>query len=63
MLARTIGGNRRGEAPPVKWSAKLGRFAGIDVYVHATFLLLLAWVGYSAWTSTGTPPACCRPRR
>ncbi len=38
----------------MKWSAKLGRFAGIDVYVHASFLLLLAWVGYSAWTSTGT---------
>lgn len=31
------------------WSAKLGRFAGIDVYVHATFLLLLAWVAWRAW--------------
>ncbi|MDB5351466.1 MAG: Peptidase [Planctomycetota bacterium] len=25
------------------WSWRLGRIAGIDVYVHATFLLLLAW--------------------
>lgn len=29
----------------MKWSFKLGRFAGIDVYLHATFLLLLAVVG------------------
>ncbi|MBI5305547.1 MAG: site-2 protease family protein [Chloroflexi bacterium] len=28
----------------MKWSWKLGRFAGIDVYMHATFLLLLGWV-------------------
>ena len=26
------------------WSWKLGRIAGIDVYVHATFALLLLWV-------------------
>ena len=35
----------------MKWQWKLGRFAGIDVYIHATFLLLLAWVGYSQWLS------------
>ena len=33
----------------MKWQWKLGRFAGIDVFVHATFLLLLGWVGYSHW--------------
>lgn len=33
----------------MRWQWKLGRFAGIDVYVHATFLLLIAWVGYSHW--------------
>jgi Zn-dependent protease/predicted transcriptional regulator len=33
----------------MKWQWKLGRFAGIDVYMHTTFLLLLAWVGYSQW--------------
>jgi Zn-dependent protease len=33
----------------MKWQWKLGRFAGIDVYVHATFLLLVGWVGYSYW--------------
>jgi Zn-dependent protease len=29
------------------WSWKLGRVAGIDVYIHGTFLILLAWVGLS----------------
>ena len=38
----------------MKWSARLGRFAGIDVYVHASFLLLLAWVAWSYWSATGT---------
>jgi len=28
----------------MKWSLKLGRIFGIDVYMHLTFLLLLAWV-------------------
>ncbi len=29
----------------MKWSWRIGRIAGIDVYIHATFLILLAWVG------------------
>ena len=29
----------------MKWSAKLGTFRGIALYVHWTFLILLAWVG------------------
>lgn len=33
----------------MRWQWKLGKFLGIDVYVHATFLLLIAWVGYSHW--------------
>ena len=37
----------------MKWQWKLGRFAGIDVYMHATFLLLLGWVGYSYWLEHG----------
>ena len=31
----------------MKWSFKLGRILGIDVYVHFTFLLLLAFIGLS----------------
>jgi Zn-dependent protease len=38
----------------MKWSARLGRFAGIDVYVHVTFILLLAWVAWNYWAATGT---------
>src|SRR5512145_213180 len=33
----------------MKWSWKMGEFAGIGVYVHATFFLLIAWVALSHW--------------
>ncbi|MCS6910348.1 MAG: site-2 protease family protein [Anaerolineales bacterium] len=36
------------------WSIKLGRFAGIDVYVHITFPLLLGFIGFTAYLSGGT---------
>ena len=32
----------------MKWSWKLGRFLGVDVYVHATFLRLLGWIALNA---------------
>ena len=31
------------------WSFHLGRLLGIDVYVHFTVLLLLAFIGLSQW--------------
>lgn len=37
----------------MKWSWRIGRLAGIDVYMHATFLLLLAWVGVSFYMPRG----------
>jgi len=33
----------------MKWSLKLGKFAGIDVFVHVTFFLLLGWVALVHW--------------
>lgn len=41
----------------MKWSWKLARIAGIDIYIHATFLLLLAWVGFGYWQMAGTVDA------
>ncbi len=38
----------------MKWQWKLGTFAGIDVFVHATFLLLIGWIGYTHWIEFGT---------
>ena len=35
------------------WSWRIGRIAGIDVYVHPTFLLLLAWVAWSHYAEHG----------
>lgn len=36
----------------MRWSLKFGRLAGIDVYVHFTFFLLLAWVAFIHWKQT-----------
>ena len=33
----------------MKWSWKIGTFAGIAVYIHTTFLLLLGWIAFSHW--------------
>ena len=33
----------------MKWSAKLGEFSGIGVYIHATFLIVIAWVAFAHW--------------
>jgi Zn-dependent protease/predicted transcriptional regulator len=41
----------------MKWSWKIGRFAGIDVFMHATFLLLVGWIALSAWLQMGTAAA------
>jgi Zn-dependent protease/CBS domain-containing protein len=38
----------------MRWSYKIARIAGIDVRVHATFLLLLAFVGFQSYAGTGT---------
>ena len=33
----------------MKWSWKMGEYAGIGVYVHATFFLLVAWIVLTHW--------------
>lgn len=38
----------------MKWSWKIGEFAGIGVYMHATFLLLIGWVALSGWLTSRT---------
>jgi Zn-dependent protease len=35
----------------MKWSWRLGKFAGIDVYLHATFVLFIAWIALTHWMS------------
>ncbi len=37
----------------MKWSFQLVRIAGIDVRIHATFFLLLAWFGYVYYAEGG----------
>lgn len=36
------------------WSWKIGRFAGVDAHVHASFLLLVAWAAWAAYAGAGT---------
>lgn len=44
------------DATRMSWSWLIGRFAGIDVYIHATFLILIGWlllVHFSSGSSAG----------
>ena len=38
----------------MKWSWKIGTFAGIDVYLHTTFFLLIGWIAISYWIAENT---------
>src|SRR2546427_2908632 len=46
-----------GRATEMKWSWKFGTVAGIGLYVHATFFLLIAWVGVTYWLAGGSAAA------
>ena len=39
---------------PMPWSWKLGEISGIAVFVHATFLLLVAWFTVAYWFQVGS---------
>lgn len=41
----------------MKWSFHIARIAGIDVRVHATFFLLLAWFGFAYYEAGGAAAA------
>jgi Zn-dependent protease/CBS domain-containing protein len=41
----------------MRWSWKIGNFAGISVFMHATFLILIGWVALSHWLVGRTPGA------
>ncbi|MCA9450748.1 MAG: site-2 protease family protein, partial [Candidatus Omnitrophica bacterium] len=36
----------------MKWSFKIWEYDGVGVYIHATFLLLIAWIGYIYWSES-----------
>lgn len=38
----------------MRWSIKLARIAGIDVRIHLTFLVLLLWIAWTQYSSTGS---------
>lgn len=38
----------------MKWSWKIARIAGIDIYIHVTFLFLIYLVGITYWNQQGT---------
>ncbi|MDX9974815.1 MAG: site-2 protease family protein [FCB group bacterium] len=44
----------------MKWSWRIATLAGIGVYVHATFLLILLWVAYVSFQREGTGTAVLR---
>jgi Zn-dependent protease len=35
----------------MRWSWRLGEIAGIGIYVHATFFMLIAWIAVGTWLS------------
>jgi Zn-dependent protease len=43
----------------MRWAWKIADIGGVAVRIHATFLLLLAWIGLASWAE-GTPADALR---
>lgn len=41
----------------MRWSLKIARFAGTEVRIHITFVLFLAWIGFSYYRAGGPTAA------
>jgi CBS domain-containing protein len=41
----------------MRWSIRFARIAGIDLKIHVTFLLFLAWIGFTYYRSGGAEAA------
>ena len=41
----------------MRWSFHVARIAGIEIKIHVTFFLLLAWIGFGYYRAGGTPAA------
>jgi Zn-dependent protease/predicted transcriptional regulator len=54
QAARRAAREGEGQMP---WSLRLGEVAGIEIYAHATFLLLVGLVAASLWAETHSPAA------
>lgn len=39
------------------WSLTIARIAGSEIRIHATFLILLAWIGIAGYVDGGAPAA------
>ncbi len=41
----------------MRWSLKIGQIRGIPLYVHVSFLLIVAWVALGSWLQSANPAA------
>ena len=38
----------------MRWSLKIAKLAGIDIFIHFTFFILLVWVAFIQWNLNGS---------
>jgi Zn-dependent protease len=52
FLQHILAGSLAAHNVGMSWSWKVARFAGIDIYVHATFLIVVAWIALLYWNES-----------